>query len=176
MSQKANNLDHTDWNERDEAAWEEFKKRMDSKPYLEFYPRAEDLRLGEYRGFGVSLRIWLRHVLFTFPLDLITTIWNGVKAIGMGFAGLGMGLAGLIVSPFMMIFHRILLTIAALGGRLWIVPQNTSIAAHLNYRMHSIRIEMEQDGYVLDKFFQEIEPTEISAETRTHLLRRWPEG
>jgi hypothetical protein len=163
-----------DWSPRDDEAWEEFKRRMDSQPYLEFYPRAEDLRVGEYRGFSLSMAIWARHVLFTLPLDVITAIWNGLKGFGMGIAGLGMGLIALFVSPFNMLFHRLLLTIGALAGRLWIVPHNRSIALHLNHRLHSIRKEMESEGYNVDRFFHEVDADEISEETREHLLRRWP--
>lgn len=92
----------------------------------------------------------------------------------MGLAGLGMGLVSLFVSPFIMLFHRFLLTLAAFGGRLWVVPHNSSIALHLNHRLHTIRREMESEGYNLDKFFHEVEADEITAETRDHLLRRWP--
>jgi hypothetical protein len=162
-----------DWSPRDDAAWEEFKRRMDSQPYLEFYPRAEDLRVGEYRGFGVSMTLWARHVLFTLPLDILTVLWTGVKGLGMGVAGLGAGIAAFLVSPFMMIFHRIMLTVGAVAGRLRIVPHNRSIALHLNHRLHTIRKQMESEGYNLDRFFHEVDAEELTEETREHLLRRW---
>jgi hypothetical protein len=168
------------WNEIDIRSWEEFKKRIDSDRMVIFYPRARDLQFGRETNFSRSATLWFRSVFMPLPVDLFSEVLRWIQLLFRAFFMTGRGLFGGIIAllmilggPLLLLIHRVMVTGCALVGRLTVVPSDQSVAEHLNYKMREVRREMEQDGYDLEKFYQEIDASEIDGEIRTNLMRRF---
>lgn len=165
--------DPDDWTEADNAAWDEFRKRMQADPMVRFYPKAIDLKISKSRNFRRSFALWFEAVVMPFPLDLIKDFGDAIKAAATGTVAMVLGIASIVIIPLGTIFHRLVLTGAAAFGRLHVVPHNKSVAAHLNHRLDTVRDSMKADGYDTSAFFRYLDPKEITDENRNSLFRMW---
>lgn len=160
--------------EKIDEAYEEFKRRLSADQFIVFEARSTDVQLSRGGdGFTDSMRIFFKNVLMPMPVEFGETIFNIVKAVGIGLVGIVAAIAGLMIVPILFVLRRIILLGAAFFGCLEVVPGPISMARHLNARMWKVRKEMERDGYDVTDFWKEIDPEQIDDDARSFLLRNW---
>ena len=157
-----------------ERTWEEFKRRLNEDRMIEFSPSCVDLDIcNSRRRFGRSIGLFVEAVLMPLPLDFFKEMVKLCKIVFSGTLAFAIAIISIPLLPVMFLIRRLTLMVAMFLGTIVVNPKAESIVVAMNKRMMKVRNEMEDDGYDVTEFWDEVEPEEITDEAKAHILRNW---
>ena len=159
--------------EQDQLVWLEFQRLMKEEKLMVFLPRNRDVRIGSFVGVIPSVAIFLRCVLAPLPKDALFGVCKLAKLFLVGLSGLALGTLSLVIGPILGALRFAALAVYAVSGRLYVSPNNESLADLLNHRLRVVRGKLQNAGHNVDSFYEEIDASQITEDVRQHLLRDW---